>query len=147
MGNLNITYINVNSSKNLQINKKMSMDSDPLVSWQVLFYVWHKNKYEKRIFHELSPGMVRGSCTWQVLFKTVLLQCVHITGNYFPSHFIQTYIDCDHYLFAIPDYRRDDAKGEIWRSWAMIFFTIYMYDYYYYYYLFSYHGDQKYMFP
>ena len=111
----------LNSSKNLQINKKMSMDSDPLVSWQVLFYVWHKNKYEKRIFHELSPGMVRGSCTWQVLFKTVLLQCVHITANYFPSHFIQAYINCDHYLFVIPDYRWDDAKGEIWRSWVNIF--------------------------
>jgi hypothetical protein len=30
---------------------------------------------------------VRGPCTWQVLFKTVLLQlqCVHITGNYFQA--------------------------------------------------------------
>jgi hypothetical protein len=32
VGNLNMTYINVNSSKNLQINKKMSMDSERMNS-------------------------------------------------------------------------------------------------------------------
>jgi len=70
-----------------------------------------KIKMRKGFFMNYHLGRWEGlAYTWQVLFKTVLLQCVHITGNYVPSHFIQTYIDCDHYLFVIPDYRRDDKK-------------------------------------
>jgi len=93
-----------------------------------------KIKMRKGFFMNYHLGRWEGlAYTWQVLFKTVLLQCVHITGNYVPSHFIQTYIDCDHYLFVIPDYRRDDKKGGDLKKLGYHFFTIYDYYYYYFY--------------
>ena len=86
------------------------------------------------IFHELSPVSVTVRPEGALHMASFIQNCpftITVCTYYwklFPSHFIQRYIDCDHYLFAFPDYRLDDKKkrggGEAEEAWLTFFHNL-----------------------